>query len=245
MPERRGPRPDRPAQSARHRPADAGALALDIAAELAALRPGTTAQARSVRRHFSRQLRDSPARLVLSVAVQLAKRGDTERFVAYELVGAHPTARRRLSAPVLRRLAYRLASWGAVDCFACLLAGPAWRAGQVPASLVHRWARSPDRWWRRAALVSTVPLNSRARGGGGDAPRTLRICRLLVSDRDDMVVKAMSWALRELAKRDPAAVRTFLAAHDGSLAPRVRREVLNKLRTGLKSGRPRAGRSSS
>jgi 3-methyladenine DNA glycosylase AlkD len=84
-------------------------------------------------------------------------------------------------------------------------------------------------------LVSTVPLNLAAAGGTGDAPRTLDICGRLVDDRDDMVVKALSWALRELVPRDPEAVRGFLADHDGRLAARVRREVATKLDTGRKS----------
>jgi 3-methyladenine DNA glycosylase AlkD len=53
-----------------------------------------------------------------------------------------------------------------------------------------------------------------------------------------MVVKALSWALRELSKRDPNAVRAFLAKHAKALAPRVIREVNNKLVTGLKNPRP-------
>lgn len=47
--------------------------------------------------------------------------------------------------------------------------------------------------------------------------------------RDDMVIKALSWALRELAKHDPAAVRKFLQSHEHVLAARVRREVTAKL----------------
>jgi 3-methyladenine DNA glycosylase AlkD len=54
-----------------------------------------------------------------------------------------------------------------------------------------------------------------------------------------MVVKAMSWALRELAKRDPHAVRAFLSTHGQRAAARVRREVTNKLTTGRKSPGPR------
>ncbi len=54
-----------------------------------------------------------------------------------------------------------------------------------------------------------------------------------------MVVKAMSWALRELAKREPLTVRNFLSREESALAALVRREVSNKLRTGLKSGRER------
>ena len=85
-------------------------------------------------------------------------------------------------------------------------------------------------------MVSTVALNNKARGGDGDTGRTLMICKMLVADRDDMVVKALSWALRELSKRDPKSVRTFLREHD-VLAPRVVREVNSKLKTGLKNPR--------
>jgi len=142
-----------------------------------------------------------------------------------------------MGARELEEFGNGMASWDAVDCFSCFLAGPAWQARQVPDSLIHGWARSPDRWWRRAALVATVGLNRAARGGRGEAlgaaRRTLRICRMLVEDRDDMVVKALSWALRELAKGDPRAVREFLAKEP--VAARVAREVRNKLTTGLKN----------
>jgi 3-methyladenine DNA glycosylase AlkD len=60
---------------------------------------------------------------------------------------------------------------------------------------------------------------------------------MMLADRDDMVVKAVSWALRELAKREPAVVERFVAKQEERLAPRVRREVRSKLRTGLKSPR--------
>jgi 3-methyladenine DNA glycosylase AlkD len=58
---------------------------------------------------------------------------------------------------------------------------------------------------------------------------------IFLRDRDDMVVKAMSWALRELAKKEPARVDAYLAKNGELLAPRVLREVRNKLRTGLKN----------
>jgi 3-methyladenine DNA glycosylase AlkD len=128
-----------------------------------------------------------------------------------------------------------------VDCFACIVAGPVWREQQVADSLIQRWAHSEDRWWRRAAVVSTVPLNNKARGGCGDARRTLAVCRLVVADRDDLVVKALSWALRELAKREPKIVGRFLHTHRTVLAGRVVREVNCKLRTGLKNSRRHFG----
>jgi 3-methyladenine DNA glycosylase AlkD len=75
----------------------------------------------------------------------------------------------------------------------------------------------------------------RSQGGRGDVDRTLAVCRLLVDDQDDMVVKAMSWALRQLVVHDPDAVNQFLDAHEEVLAARVKREVRNKLTTGLKN----------
>jgi 3-methyladenine DNA glycosylase AlkD len=202
--------------------------------------PAVTAPLRGLRREYSRRLAGSPAAEVVALAAALVERGGIpRRFIACELVHYHPGALASLGVRELARLGRGLNSWGAVDMFACYLAGPAWRERQVSDALVRRWARSADRWWRRAALVSTVPLNSRALGGRGDTARTVAICRMLVADRDDMVVKALSWALRELVKRDPAAARRFVASHRRVLAARVVREVGNKLATGLKN--PRRG----
>lgn len=206
-----------------------------VAARIRSLPSTKIEPVRAVRREYSRELASCAPQFVIDVALRLLGDSVIDRFVAYELVMHHRTALARVREKQLQQLGNGIDNWGAVDCFACYLAGPAWRERQVSDRLIHRWARSRDRWWRRAALVSTVPLNNKARGGRGDAARTLDVCRLLLSDRDDMVVKAMSWALRELSKRDPKAVRRFLSAHRDQLAPRAIREVNNKLSTGLKN----------
>jgi 3-methyladenine DNA glycosylase AlkD/uncharacterized protein (DUF952 family) len=191
---------------------------------------------RRLRRDSSRALRRAPGPLVLELGQSLVASGAPgARVLGSELVLHHPTALEGLRAADARRLAGRLESWSDVDVFGCTISGQAYRDGRLPEAEILRWTRSRDLFWRRAALVSTVPLNVRARGGSGDARRTLRICRALVSDREDLVVKALSWALRALAERDPAAVRRFVAAHRAELAPRVLREVGNKLRTGRKN----------
>ncbi len=159
------------------------------------------------------------------------------RWLAYELIADHREAFRRIGETELEELGEGINSWGAVDSFARTLAGPAWLKGQISDALIDRWAHSTDRWWRRAALVSTVALNVRSRGGRGDVPRTLAVCRLLVNDHDEMVAKAMSWALRELVVHDAEAVRKFLKDYENVLHAQVKREVMNKLTTGLKNPR--------
>ena len=197
--------------------------------------PRTVPAWRRLRQAWSRQLAHRPAHEIVELASDLVDDGPWSRLTAYELVAHHPGGLAALTPGSIRRLGRGLADWGSVDTFACYLAGPAWREGRLPTRQVHAWLRSKDRWQRRTAVVCTVALNVRARGGRGDAARTLAVCRRVVTDRDDMVVKALSWALRSLVKWDRAAVSAFLAKHESTLPGRVKREVRTKLRTGRKN----------
>ena len=217
-------------------PSGVTALAAEIDEQLSTHRRASAEEIRQVRREFSKRLKDAAPHVVIELAMLLLEVPQLEyRFVAYELVHHHPHSLHHLNAWQLEQLGRGIASWSAVDTFAIYLSGPVWRERRVPNALIHGWARSADRWWRRAALVSTVPLNSKAQGGSGDAYRTLQVCRLLERDRDPMVAKALSWALRELAKREPRAVREYLSSRRDVLSALVLREVSNKLRTGLKN----------
>ena len=212
------------------------ALAEEIAAAIRALPVQNTPALREARRAYSKQIKPWEAEQVVQLAEALLLLPGM-RWIGYELIRFHAAAFRSLGAERLERLGQGIDSWQSVDTFARVLSGPAWLRGQIPDDLILAWARSTDLWWRRAALVSTVALNAKVDKGLGDVPRTLRVCRMLVDDSEDMVVKAMSWALRELVPHDPVALRAFLREHDQALAARIKREVENKLRTGLKTPR--------
>jgi 3-methyladenine DNA glycosylase AlkD len=217
-------------------------LAHEIEAAVASLASARTASVRALRRDYSKRLREQDGRFVIDLALRLwqqnnvlRREGRVHRFFGDELVANHRGAQQSLTCEDVLALGEGLSSWDEVDCFSLFVAGPAWRSGRIDDALVQGWARSHDLWWRRAAVVSTVALNARAQGGTGDTPRTLAVCRMLAADRDDMVVKAMSWALRILSQRDTPAVRDFLEVNRARLAARVIREVENKLNTGLKN----------
>ena len=209
-------------------------LAAAIDAEIKALPVRNTSTLRTVRRKYSRILQEAPAEFILQLTRSLCKI-EAYRWIAYELILGHRTAFERLGPTELEELGQGINSWWTMDAFARTLSGPAWLRGQVSDQLIIKWAGSNNSWWRRAALVSTVALNVRSQGGQGDVVRTLRICRALAGDQEDMVAKALSWALRELVVHDAGAVKLFLDEHDKILAARVKREVSNKLRTGLKN----------
>jgi 3-methyladenine DNA glycosylase AlkD len=213
------------------------AVAAEIAAEIAALPRRDTPSVRAVRRRWSAKLKTAPAAEVLALAEAYDRNaGQTGKWIAYELIRFHEGAFGAAGERQVADFARRVASWYAVDAFGTILAGPLWAAGRVSDGLVDGWARSPDRWLRRLALVATVGLNAKA---PGDAGRTLALCRRLAGDRDDMVEKALSWALRFLSQRDKPAVEAFMDEMGEALASRVRRELRHKLATGLKSGRSR------
>lgn len=205
--------------------------AADVAARLRNIRgvPGR----RAVRRAISREIRGEGSRDVLALGRVVAADG-APAWIGYELILNHKAAFALLTPAIVEDLGQGMDTWDKVDTFGMTIAGPAWRAGLVSDATIARWAGSTDRWWRRASLVATVPLNTAA-SKTGDAPRTLAICEMLVADRDDMVVKAMSWSLRSLSVRDRASVERFLARHGTTIAARIRREVNNKLRTGVKN----------
>ena len=217
-------------------PLSARAAAESFVAEARALPDRKVPAVRALRLGRSRAWRDMPAAFILDVAGRVAQQSDL-RWTAYELIRFHRAAFRSLDEAMVDAFSVGLDSWDSVDAFARTLAGPAWAQGLVGDELVQRWARSRDLWLRRAALVSTVALNRPADGGRIDAPRTLAICERLIDDREDMVVKALSWALRELGRREPAPVVAFLESQGDRVAARIRREVAHKLATGLKHPR--------
>lgn len=208
--------------------------AADLRAEIAALPRRDTPSVRAVRKRWSARLKSEPAEVVIALAQALESAQSQEgKWVAYELVRFHPGAFAALSPEQVEDFASRLASWYAVDAFGTILSGPLWAKGRVPDAMVDAWSRSEDRWLRRSALVATVGRNATR-----PAPEvTFELCLRLVADRDDMVEKAVSWALRYLSQKDRPAVVAFMDRHGGEFCARVRREVRHKLNTGRKAPR--------
>jgi len=214
-------------------------LAREIHSRLDQLTVPSIPVIRAIRKEFSLRIAGATPASVVQLSLRLLnQKSDLLRFFSYELVSCHRPAFEQLTTGDLLKLGKGLNSWSSVDCFAMYFSGPLWAQGRVSDQMVATWARSKDRWWRRTALVSTVALSRR--GNADDLRRVSRICVLLAADKEDMVVKALSWALREIAKKHPDEVRAFLVQHRHNLAARVVREVNNKLETGLKTPRRRA-----
>jgi 3-methyladenine DNA glycosylase AlkD len=212
------------------------AIVAEIRAEIAALPRRDTPSLRAVRKAWTAKLKPALAADVIAVAQALEQpAGQGGKWIAYELIRHHKGAFEAVTPAEVEDFASRIASWYATDAFGTILAGPLWAKGRISDAFVDAWSTSPQMWLRRSALVATVGLNASLPGGRGDPGRTFPICLRMAADREDMIEKAVSWALRYLSQKDRGAVVTFMDEHGGEFCARVRREVRNKLTTGLKN----------
>ena len=90
------------------------------------------------------------------------------------------------------------------------------------APTVRDWARDPDRWLRRSAVICQIGLKDAT-----DPELLADAVRANLADRDFFLRKGIGWALRDYSRTDPDWVRAFADAHE--LSPLSRREALKHL----------------
>jgi 3-methyladenine DNA glycosylase AlkD len=100
----------------------------------------------------------------------------------------------------------RISSWVDHDALVHYLIAPMVAAKPARVTRVFRWAKSRDRWHRRAACVALIQGTRRRRF----FPEIVRLSNLLLSDEDDMVQKGLGWLLRETAKADAGRAVPYL-----------------------------------
>jgi 3-methyladenine DNA glycosylase AlkD len=196
----------------------------------------TAPKQRALIKELKEQYRHWTAGDWISLGKALVATGIFEcQTVAFSLISENKDVLDALQKKDLQGLAHNLDNWASVDLFSVGIHGILWRKGVVTNEDIERLIGSDNHWERRIAIVSTVSLNLKSRGGTGDTKRTLWVCAQVVDDRNEMVRKALSWALRELSKRDRTAVVIFLEEYRPRLAGRVIREVSHKLDFGTKN----------
>ena len=130
----------------------------------------------------------------------------------------------------------RISTWADHDGLVHYLIAPMIGADPKRLPRIFRWAKSPDRWRRRAACVALIQ-------GGRQReylPAIRRLSNLLLGDQDDMVQKGLGWLLRVTAKVAPdetipyllkirsRAPRLVLRTACETLSPSQRKLVLAK-----------------
>ena len=182
------------------------------------------------------EMKNASVQECVQLAKELAGSGIHEaQHLGIRWLGYDKTLIASITESDIDELAVGLDNWVSVDNFSILISGAAWLRGTIGIEKIRSYLASDDPFIRRVAVVSTVTLNLKSRGGKGDVEQTLDICRRVVSDHHPMLIKALSWALRELSKCYPAPVIEFIDTYKKILSPRVTKEVTHKVLHGTKN----------
>ena len=113
--------------------------------------------------------------------------------------------KKKIYAFYLRNVRF-INSWDLVDSSAPQVVGAfLWDKDR---KVLSRLARSTDLWERRIAILATFYFIKR-----GEFTETLKIARILLSDREDLIHKAVGWMLREVGNQNLDAEEGFLSKH--------------------------------
>lgn len=141
----------------------------------------------------------------------LAHQAHEARLVALLIWVQHYAKDASLRGPIVNAYlssTQHINNWDLVDLSAPGIPGR-WLLEQGPSALnLERLARSSWLWDRRIAVLSTLTL---IRAHHFEA--TLKLCRLLLDDPEDLMHKACGWMLRELGKKDRGPLLDFLQSH--------------------------------
>ena len=97
----------------------------------------------------------------------------------------------------------RINNWDLIDISAPHIFG-GWLF-QIEKDLLYDLAHSPVLWDRRIAIMATMYFIRQ-----NEFEHTLKISKILLQDKEDLIHKAAGWMLREIGKRDIQVEENFL-----------------------------------
>lgn len=117
---------------------------------------------------------------------------------------ANPEAQKEIVNLYIVNLHY-INNWDLVDLSAHYILGKAIYDGIQEKSILDHLVQSPILWERRVAIITTFYFIHK-----GNIDDTLRLSKILLTDMEDLMHKAVGWALREAWKKDTPRVEEFL-----------------------------------
>ncbi|MFC3384141.1 DNA alkylation repair protein [Couchioplanes azureus] len=126
--------------------------------------------------------------------------------------------------PTARFLVTTKSWWDTVDALASHLVGGLVASHPELAAQMDLWVEDDDMWVVRTAILHQLTYGRRT-----NADKLFGYCTRQAGHPDFFVRKAIGWALRQYARTDAEAVRTYLSRHQHLLSPLSVREAAKHL----------------
>lgn len=145
------------------------------------------------------------------------------QYVAIRLLYNHTKQASRTTLELLETLVTQKSWWDTVDSLAGLVGKLVWR---FPAwtQMIETYSTNENFWLRRIALLYQLSYREKT-----DQERLFRYCLENAGEKEFFIRKAIGWALREYAKSNPEAVRSYLDKHRDKLSTLSVREASKHL----------------
>ncbi len=150
-----------------------------------------------------------------------------ERYAAIQLSGDRRARAWQTPAtlPMYRELIVTGAWWDFVDEVAARRIGPLLVGfPDKLRPLLLRWSRGADIWLRRTSIICQLHV-----GAACDLELLYACIEPSLASKEFFLRKAIGWALRQLAYKQPDEVRRYVRAHRGELSGLSQREALKHL----------------
>ena len=117
----------------------------------------------------------------------------------------------------------RINNWDLVDVSAPTI-GQYLVTSKNPMPLLKKLSKSESLWERRVSMIFTFAFLR-----AGELEPTYEMAERLLNDEHDLIHKAVGWMLREMGKRDPLLLRSFLRQYASQMPRTTLRYSIEKL----------------
>ncbi len=115
-------------------------------------------------------------------------------------------------------------NWDLVDLSAHYILGQAILTGLIEENFLDKLVKSDVLWERRVSIIATWIM---IRAGKFDT--TLRLSKILLDDREDLMHKAVGWMLREIYKKQEKVVEDFIKKNYSQIPRTTLRYAIEKM----------------
>lgn len=186
-----------------------------------------TPERRALVKKIAKEMKAPTSAELGTTARKLWKLDEREfQYAANDLIGIHwKQADKNFLAEYVEDLIITKSWWDTVDGLGSVAISPLTDKFGCE-KLIAGWNKSPNMWLNRAAIQ-----HQRGRRFETDIQLVLQYCDDHSDSKEFFIVKAIGWALRDMAPINPSAVRGFLRDHPalGRVAVREAERGLNRL----------------
>ena len=144
-------------------------------------------------------------------------------ILSYQFVKADKKTQKKIYDFYLKNTKY-INNWDLVDVTVNRILGAyLWKNPESDRKILDKLAKSKNMWERRIAIIATSYFIYQ-----NDFSDALRISKMLLQDKEDLLHKAVGWMLREVGKRDQKAEEAFLKKHYKNMPRTMLRYAIEK-----------------